>query len=129
MTGFTNTRDRYSIKVRAYKYVNGKKVYGEYSTKKYFRGEQEEVDTVTGLVVKRSGDAAKFSWNKVTGADGYEIVVYIPGIGNCTYNETSTSRYMTGFTETKYKYTVKVRAYEYMDGKKVYGDYTRAISF
>lgn len=129
MTGFTNTTDRYSIKVRAYKYVNGKKVYGEYSTKKYFRGEQEEVDTVTGLVVKRSGDAAKFSWNKVTGADGYEIVVYIPGIGDCTYNETATSRYMTGFTETKYKYTVKVRAYEYMDGKKVYGDYTREISF
>ena len=103
MTGFTNTTDRYYIKVRAYKYVDGKKIYGDYSSRKYFYGEQEEVDKVTGVVVKRSGSAAKFSWNRVAGADGYEIVIDIPGIGECTYNETATSRYMTGFTETKYK--------------------------
>ena len=129
MTGFTNTTDRYYIKVTAYTYVDGKKKNGDYSSKKYFYGEQEEVDKVTGVVVKRSGSAAKFSWNRVAGADGYEIVIDIPGIGECTYNETATSRYMTGFTETKYKYTIKVRAYEYMNGKKVYGEYTREISF
>ena len=130
MTGFTQKEDYYTIKVRAYKYINGKIEYGDYSDKAYFKNEEkEEIGKVTGLKVSRNNKEAIFSWNKINGVNGYEIVVNIPGIGDCKYRETSTTRYMTGFTQTKYKYTIKVRAYKYVNGKIEYGDYSNIVNF
>ena len=134
MTGFTEKNYNYTVKVRAYKYTNGEKLYGEYSNTVYFRNQEKEEEETTigkvkGLTVNRNGSAATFKWNSVSGADGYEIVVNIPGIGNCTYTETATSRYMTGFTNTSYKYTIKVRAYTIENGRKVYGDYSDTVKF
>ena len=94
-----------------------------------FRRADIDVDRVTGLRVRRTGQAAQFTWNKVSGADGYEIAVNIPGIGECTYIETSNSRYMTGFTETRYKYQIRVRAFKNVNDERVYGDYSYQVSF
>lgn len=134
MTGFTEKNYNYTVKVRAYKNNNGEKLCGEYSNLVYFKNQEKEEEETTigkvkGLTVSRNGNAATFKWNSVSGADGYEIVVNIPGIGNCTYTETSTSRYMTGFTNTSYKYTIKVRAYTIENGRKVYGDYSDTVKF
>ena len=130
INGFTNKNNDYTVRVRAYAYDNGEKVYGDYSNKEYFRNEEElELDKVSELRVKRTGDAARFVWNKVENADGYEIILSIPGIGDCVYTQTSTSRYMTGFTKEEYSYRIKVRAYAYQDGKKIYGDYSSIASF
>ena len=126
--GITDTDDEYAVKVKAYKKVNGEKTYGEYSRKEYFRAE-EELDRVTDLEAIRNQTIVVFRWDEVKDADGYEIVLNIPGIGDCTYTEETTMRYMTGFTETRYKYTVKVRAFKYIRGEKVYGDYSRIVSF
>ena len=130
INGFTNKNNDYTVRVRAYAYDNGEKVYGDYSNKEYFRNEEElELDKVSELRVKRTGDAARFVWNKVENADGYEIILSIPGIGDCVYTQTSTSRYMTGFTKEEYSYRIKVRAYAYQNGKKIYGDYSSIASF
>ena len=136
LIGFTEKNYYYTVKVRAYKYGNnGEKIYGEYSNKAYFRNEEKEEviekpAKVTGLNVKMSGDKATFSWNKVIGAAGYEIIVNIPGIGDCTYTETSTSKELIGFTEKNYYYTVKVRAYKYgNNGEKIYGEYSNKAYF
>ena len=129
ITGVTNRTSFYTARVRAYEYVNGRKVYGDYSNEVGFRRADIDVDRVTGLRVRRTGQAAQFTWNKVSGADGYEIAVNIPGIGECTYIETSNSRYMTGFTETRYKYQIRVRAFKNVNDERVYGDYSYQVSF
>ena len=141
MSGFTNKDYNYSIKVRAYVTENGKKIYGDYSNTKYFKNneileeDKEETESsnqlaqVRGLSVSRNGTKATMSWNKVSGADGYEIVLKIPGYGNSYKTLTGTSTTMSGFTTTAYKYTVKVRAYKVENGRKVYGDYSTIKEF
>ena len=121
----------YWVRVRAYKEVGNRRIYGDFSSKKYFECEEENTSLgkVTGLNVVRNGTRADFSWNKVSGADGYELVVYIPGIGDCTYGSTKTSTYLTDFTEAKNAYSIKVRAYQYENGRKVYGAYSSTKSF
>lgn len=134
LNGFLNHYGECYIQVRAYKIVKGNQVNGDYSAKRYFESEEKveddtNVGTVTGLKVARSGEKATFGWNEVKDADGYEIVVNIPGIGECRYDEKATYRYMTGFTSTDYKYTIKVRAYKIVNGAKVYGDYSTTKKF
>ena len=121
----------YWVRVRAYKEVGSRRIYGDFTSKKYFECEEEKVNLtkVTNLRVVRKGDAVTFTWGNVKNADGYEMVIFIPGVGNVTYDETQRVRYMTGFSETKYKYTIKVRAYKYVNGKKVYGAYSDTKSF
>ena len=141
MVGFTNKDYNYSIKVRAYVTENGKKIYGDYSDTKYFKNneiveeDKEETESnsklaqVTGLSVSRNGTKATMSWNKVSGADGYEMILEIPGYGESHHNFTGTSTTMSGFTTTAYEYTVKVRAYKVENGRKVYGDYSTIKEF
>lgn len=132
LSGFNDPKKEYSVKVRAYEYINGKKYYGDYSRTKYFKCENDDdskVDRVTGLNVVRVGLAATFRWNEVRGADGYEMVINIPGVGDCIYDAKNPNMYLNGFAETRFKYTVKVRAFEYIDGKKVYGEYSSMRTF
>lgn len=132
LTGVSEKSKDYYIKVRAYDKKNGKKYYGEYSSKVYFNGEEDfdsDIDKVTGLNVVREGQAASFKWNKVRGADGYELVIYVPGHGERRFEEVNTRRSMTGFTSGRNKYKIKVRAYKYVNGRKVYGDYSSTKYF
>ena len=150
MKGFTNTKYDYTVRVRAYKVVNGTKVYGEYSSKKYFRNRQTTssgssnnnnssnsnnssstttLSRVTGLSANRNGTSATFTWNSVSGADGYQLEVNIPGYGNSYHLVTGTSKTMSGFTNTKYDYKIRVRAYKVVNGTKVYGEYSSTARF
>ena len=133
VTGIRNTSSNYTAKVVGYKVVNGKKVYGSYSNTVYFKNTETESNSklaqVTGLSVSRNGTKATMSWNKVSGADGYEMILEIPGYGKSYKNVTGTSIKMSGFTTTAYKYTVKVRAYKVENGRKVYGAYSTIKEF
>lgn len=118
---------RYKAKVRAYKYVNGTKVYGSYSSTKYIEIEEKEkikLDRVTDLKVTVTGQKAKFTWDRVSGADGYEIEIYRPDRGYYTTTTSSTSKMITGFEYLDEKYTVRVRAYKNVNGTKIYGNYS-----
>ena len=134
--GFTHTDTNYSAKVRAYKVVDGEKVYGSYSNKVSFRNTdkedtdgKDELSRVTGVKVKRNGTKATMSWNKVNGATGYEIILNIPGYGESHHTVNGTSTTMSGFTTTAYKYTIKVRAFGYIKGRNVYSDYSNEVKF
>ena len=131
VVGLTNTTSYYKAKVRAYKNVNGKKVYGEYSVTKQFKPTTvtSEVNRVTGLTASVVKDEVTLNWNKVSGADGYEIRFYVPGIGYMTIPTTSNRRVISGLTEKQYAYKAKVRAYKNINGKKVYGEYSIEKSF
>ena len=124
MDGFSD--GEYTAKVRAYKYVDGKKVYGDYSKERDFTIEKE-LGKANGFDVDIDGDSATFNWNRVNNADGYELMITIPGVGDSTYNVIGTSLYMRGFTLEEY--TAKVRAYKYVGGSKIYGEFSKTITF
>ena len=115
---------RYYVQVRAYINYDGERIYGNYSTKEYFRIEREEPDKVTDVKVTVDGEKAKITWDRVSGADGYEVKVYEPGEGYTTYRTTSRSKTIYNVDYDDGRYWVQVRAYENIDGERVYGDYS-----
>ena len=131
ITGLSKT-GTYDIEIRAYKTINGKKKYGKYGTASFvYRSSSSstsDLAKVTGLKVIKSGTAVTYQWNRVSGADGYEICLTIPGIGDCYYIVYGTSRYMTGLTSS-YQYKVKVRAFEEINGRRVYAAYSTPTYF
>ena len=82
---------------------------------------------VTLSTVRGKSGAIIAKWKKVEGADGYQI----------KYSLKAKKKYKNAGTVTKLnkkirglkkgkKYYVKVRAYKIIDGKKVYGEYSKA---
>ena len=68
----------------------------------------------------------KVTWKKDTAADGYQIAYRIKG-GSWQYttvtSEDTLSKTLTGLKSGK-TYQIKVRAYENVNGEKVYGSYS-----
>ena len=115
--------DTYKVKVRA---ISGSSS-GQYSSEVTFRtsgsssggsSSKTKPARVTGLrTTNVTNDAVSLVWNRVTGATGYKVYVYIPGIGN-TYvrNVTGTSATVSGFTsvtgnENGLNYRAKIIAF------------------
>lgn len=121
------TGTTYYYKVRAYRVVEGKKVYSDYSAvvsaapKLYApSGVKAVPDTTTGINI---------SWNKLSGATGYQVWRGTSATGTFTAigSVTTTSRVSTGLKAgTTYYY--KVRAYKEVNGKKIYGDFSAVVS-
>ena len=129
-----STGKTYYYKVRAYKAVNGKTVYTKYSAVKsaYARPNKVTISKVTcpeDLCVR-------IYWNKVAGADGYEIYRSKKGTNNwkkCDYtndkfswkyskkNLHATNMLSTVHGDAYIDWQYKVRAYRLVHGKKVYG--------
>lgn len=121
--------EKYTITVRAYKTVDGKKVYGKDANPITITAKIANLAQVTGVTYKVTGEEVALKWNKVTGAEGYEIDFGVPGIPNVTLNATTNSRTVSGLTETKYDYTARIRAYKTVNGKKIYGAYSTTVKF
>ena len=135
--GFVDTTSRvstglktgttYYYKVRAYKMVNGKKVYGDYSIVVSAVPKPATPSNVKAAV--SSAKNVTVSWNAVAGATGYEV--YRATSANGTYSRlgavTTTSRVCPGLT-TGTKYYFKVRAYVAINGVKYYSDYSSVVS-
>ncbi len=118
------TGKRYVYTVRAYRNVNGVKVYGGYRTSK-------SVLTKLGTpVISSARSVAKkavLTWKKVAGAVRYEV--YYSTSKNGTYKKMATV-YAGGLKYTsrqlvkgKYYY-FKVRAYKIIGGKNVYSSFS-----
>lgn len=131
----------YNVKVRAYKnvyYSNGNyySIRGNFSSVKYFRTQQYNitqdspyVSKVTGVTEYVKGTTVYLNWNRVSGADGYEIDFSVPGIGNVTLYADTNSREVGGVTGKDYDYTARIRAYKYINGVKQYGLYSDIVKF
>lgn len=84
-----------TVKIRAYITVNGKTKYGAWSTKKNL------VPEVYGQFTKRNGSLS-ISWQKITGATGYDI--YVKTAYNGTYKKVaSVSGKKKSYKLTKFK--------------------------
>ncbi len=127
----------YKVKVRAYKYKNGSRNYGNFSTVKYFTTERydkyedsQNVGNINYVNYYVIGDTVYLNWSKVSKADGYEIEFTVPGIGGTVKLLSSTNnREISGLTDKEHKYTARVRAYRIINGAYEYGQYSEIKKF
>ena len=128
---------RYQVKVVAYARINGKKIYSDDSTTVSFKTEKEsfntsnsEVPRVSNVRANVKGDTVTLTWSEVPNALYYEVDLVIPGLGGSNkYTVYTNSRTISGLTEKEYAYTARVRAYKYVDGRLVSGEYSYAVEF
>ena len=116
------TGTTYYYKVRAYRNVNGKKVYGSYS----IAVKGKAVLSAPSLSVGSTSKTAVLEWSRVKAADGYQV--YASASKNGKYTRIKTTK-GTGMTEEKLatgktRY-YKVRAYRKVNGKAVYGSFSK----
>ncbi|VEF49422.1 LPXTG-motif cell wall anchor domain-containing protein [Bacillus freudenreichii] len=131
---FTNnglaTGTKYYYKVRAYRLVNGKKVYGAFSSVANGQPVLSKVSTIK--VSSNSYDKLRINWSKVNGATGFEV--YRSTAKNGKYNRTgtiskgSTLSFINNKVATGTPYYYKVRAYRLVGGKKIYGPFSSVAS-
>ena len=115
------------------KYNNG---YG-YVSNKYLKidSSNQQSPTLSKPTVKVSSNSYnsnKLSWNKVTGASGYEVLRATSKNGTYKSVKTITSGSTVSYTNTSLTtgstYYYKVRAYRTVDKKKVYSSYSSVVS-
>lgn len=126
----------YYVAVRAYRYVNGEKQYSQDYKYTSFRTQTESilegnqsvprVSNVSANVVK---DTVYLTWSPVKGAVKYEIEFYVPGVGNMYFTTYTNSRTVSGLTEKEYHYSARVRAYKWVNGQLVAGEYSYIQEF
>lgn len=114
----------YSVKVRAYEIVDGKKVYGSYSKVVKTATDPKKANIKSIKAVSKS---IKVSWNKVGGASGYDVYMSTSKSGKYT-KIASKDKNTTSYTKTDLKanktYYFKVRAYREVEKKKYYGSFS-----
>lgn len=114
----------YQFKVRAYRTVDGKNVFGPYSAVVALTQLPPTPQGVTTANV--NSNSIKVSWKACTGVAGYEVHISTSETGTYTLKADvkTTNATLTGL-EIGVRVYVKVRAYG-LDGKgnKVYGDFS-----
>ncbi|MFQ9431279.1 MAG: fibronectin type III domain-containing protein [Ruminococcus bicirculans (ex Wegman et al. 2014)] len=118
---------RENFKVRAYKKVNGKKVYGSYSSN---WNTATNPQPCKGLKVSSvNSDSIKLSWTKI-GCTNYRVFQYISGEWKEIGKTTGTSYTIKKLTpQTEYQF--KIRACKKDDKKKSnnhYGKYSGVVT-
>ncbi|MBQ8198077.1 MAG: M15 family metallopeptidase [Lachnospiraceae bacterium] len=124
------TGKTYYYKVRAYRKVNGKRVYSDYSAVVAAKAslKKPKIRTVT----VESADTALVKWKKVTGASGYYVYRSTKKDGKYKKaahikNGAATEAYVDGQENGK-TYFYKIRAYRKVKGKKKYSPYSGILS-
>lgn len=117
-----------TYRVRAYKYINGVKVPGDYSIPKTVTV-GVLINAPTDVVAKSGDGQVDLSWKAVDGADGY--VVYCYNSAGYTFTPvgivTSASFKHTGLTNGR-NYTYMIAAYKNINGEIIYSGYSLSVT-
>ncbi len=117
----------YYFKVRAYRTVSGKKIFGDFSAPVSAMPIGTAPRSVKAQVV--SATKVKLTWAEQPGATGYEVFRSTSKDG--TYTKlgavTTPERECPGLT-TGTRYYFKVRAYKVVNGENVYTDFCAPVS-
>ncbi|MEH6939797.1 InlB B-repeat-containing protein [Bacillus sp. JJ664] len=119
----------YYYKVRAYKLIDGIKVYNPFSS---IVSAKPVLPTITAPKATVAGfNKVKVSWNEVGEADGYEV--YRSTALSGTYSNIASLKYSstlsytnTNLTPNK-NYYYKIRTYRIYNGKKVYSSFSNVV--
>ena len=124
------TGKKVSFRVRAYKKLSGKTVYGPYGKTVSATPVPVTVTKVQKSSVKRN--SVTIRWKKVSGASGYQVVRATKKNGKYKTEKTitkgSTVKYVSKKLSSKKTYYYKVRAYRKVGKKKIYGKYSSAVA-
>ena len=114
---------KYYYKIRAYKNVNGKKIYSTYSNKK--SGIPAPAKAMKPTVTIQDVSTVQVTIQPVADAHGYELY-RTQSNGKFVKARTLTENLTTTITGLKNGvfYGYKVRAYRLVKGKKVYGEFS-----
>ena len=119
----------YYYKVACYVNSDGKQAISAYSSVVSVKAAAPAPAQVSAK--KAKSGAAKITWSKSTGANGYEVYMAASAKGKFTKAGTISKSATVSFTKSGLKsgktYFFKVRAYTTVGGKKVYSDYTRTV--
>ena len=109
-------------RVRTYGKYNGTTLYGEAGYKKLYRPKKQSITSLKG-----AKKAFTVKVKKEASATGYQIVYSkkksFKSSKKTTMKSSNTSKKVTGLK--KGKYYVKVRSYKTVDGKRIYGAYSK----
>lgn len=91
------------------------------------------VPAATTLKAKAGAKQIKLTWSKVSGASGYELYRSTSEDGKYSKIKTVTKGSTKSYTDKSKvssgkMYYYKIRAYRKVEGKKVYGEYSKIIS-
>ncbi|MGN1420751.1 MAG: VanW family protein [Eubacterium sp.] len=118
----------YRYKVRAYKTIDDRKRYGEYSneTGTLIQPAQVKISSVT-----KSGNKLTIEWGKVK-CSGYQVFYstdkkFKKNVKSVFVSSSKTSYKVSGINKSK-RYYAKVRAYSNYNGKKRYGAKSTVVS-
>ena len=114
--------ETYSIKVRAYKTVNGKKSYGSFSSVVVTSTEPDEVKNLS--ISKKSNGKATLIWSAVKGAEGYRIYKYNSSSKSWKRIAELSKTSKTVSVSSKGGEKFRVRAFALVNGKYYFGDYS-----
>ncbi|MCI9039416.1 MAG: fibronectin type III domain-containing protein [Clostridia bacterium] len=130
--GNLSANSYYRVKVVAYKWINKNKVYGEESAYTFFTTKEEKVvvgDISRIDVYNVTEKEATIAWTKANNADGYEIDLAKNNGKYQTIYDTTKTQAVLGNLDADSKYSVRVIAYKWVNGKKQYGNISYVKSF
>ncbi len=115
----------YTLRVTPYRVVNDRKVYAK--TTVYAKTATAPEKAKLNMAKRDGRSRVRLAWRKVPGAGGYEILMKT-GKGNykkikTVGNGKTLSYTKTGLSKNK-TYSFRIRAYTFVDEKKVFGDYS-----
>lgn len=107
----------YTYKIRAYRTVNGKKVYGGYTSVKTPAG----VVSVGNVKVSSYLNKGLFTWSAVSGVDGYDIFLQKSNGTEVLKGTTKYTSFLTSKHTASKSYIYKIKSFRKINGSKVYG--------
>ncbi|MBS4200530.1 InlB B-repeat-containing protein [Bacillus sp. FJAT-49732] len=126
--GSLQTGTTYYYKVRSYRTVNDKKIYGAFSSIVSTKPLLSKPLKVSAK--KMTSTSVKISWSKVSGATGYEVYRSTSKNGKASKLGTlKTISFINKSLSKNKAYYYKVRAYRTVNGKKVYSSDSIVIAY
>lgn len=117
-----SSNKKYYYKIKSFKTVNGEKYYGYYSS--IINGETKLATPKIKLSTPKS-KSIKVSWNKISGAKGYEVYRSTSKHGSFSKIKTTNNLSYTNTKLSKNKtYYYKVKAYKIVNNNKTYSSFS-----
>lgn len=121
-----NNGDRYEYYVKAYKTVNGERVYSFDESNHLTFTIGDELGSPKDFSVVTTDGQASLTWTAVRGAEGY--IVYAYGGGRSYQFDVSRNAYVHTNLTNGDSWTYYVVAYKTVNGTRVYSSPTRSVT-